>query len=336
MINMSYLFGQSGLVEEIFPPGKAILTFNLRNQPQRVLLWIKSFVYKGKNLEQTDNFIGKLNVGDKVTFDCHPYNKESRDNCQWFAAKATKEDLEDFPQITPTVTRIMNQNGYISEIQPGKGVILFEFQNREERVFFMRSKFYYFGKRPAGKHSLREFLSENDPLQFDAEQCEPNEDNFKCNWFACLVWKGKKPQVAASWTPISGIDDISADDSASNVSGVGRETFGEEFPTLGLPRSVTEKQGYKAFEVNNALKSAKGNVLSLFNEECGIALWMVRRNTWETVFFHRKNSFLDDVSLSNYDLRESFSEGTALELQAVPAIPEFPCRWIARKAVARC
>ncbi|XP_066956656.1 uncharacterized protein [Macrobrachium rosenbergii] len=333
---MSYLFNQRGVVEEIIPPGKAILSFNIHNQPQRVLLWVKSFVVKGKNLELTDSFIGKLNVGDKVNFDCHIYDKESRDNCQWFAAKAIKEESEDFPQSTPTVTRIMNQNGYISEIQPGKGVILFEFHDREERVFFMRSKYYHFGKRPAGKHSLKEFLSENDPLQFDAEQCEPNEDNFKCNWFACLVWKGKKPQVTPTWTPASGTDDVTADDSASNVSGVGRDFSGEEFPSLGLPRSVTDKQGYKAFEVNNAVKSAKGNVLSLFNEECGIALWMVRRNTWETVFFHRKNSYLDNVSLSNFDLRESYSEGTALDLQAVPAIPEFPCRWIARKAVAKC
>lgn len=57
----------------------------------------------------------------------------------------------------------------------------------------MRSKFFLFGKRLAGKRSLREMLTENDPLQFDAEMCEPNEENYNCNWFATMVWKGKKP-----------------------------------------------------------------------------------------------------------------------------------------------
>lgn len=336
---MSYLFNQRGIVEEIFLPGKAIITFLLHDQPQRVLLWIRSFVYKGKLLEQTESFLGKLNVGEVIYFDGHVYNKESRDNCQWFAAKATKDVPEDIQSGAPAITRIMNQNGYISELQPGKGVILFEFHDREERVFFMRSKFYHFGKRPAGKHfTLKDFLSENDPLQFDAEQCDPSEDNYNCTWFASLVWKGKKPQgVGPTWTPTGQSDDVTADDSASNAGGVGREYGGiDEFPTLGLPRSITDKRGYKAFEVNSVIKCAKGNVLSLFSEESGIALWMVRRNTWETVFFHRKNSYLDNVSLSNFDLRESYSEGTSLEIQAVPAIPEFPCRWIARKAIAKC
>ena len=57
----------------------------------------------------------------------------------------------------------------------------------------MRSKFFMFGKRLTGKRSLQEFLSENDPLQFDAEMCEPSDENYCCNWFASLVWKGKKP-----------------------------------------------------------------------------------------------------------------------------------------------
>lgn len=70
----------------------------------------------------------------------------------------------------------------------------------------MRSKFYNFGSRPPGKRSLREFLSENDPLQFDAEMCEPNKENFNCNWFATLVWKGKKP-MGKWWRAVRGTED---------------------------------------------------------------------------------------------------------------------------------
>ena len=41
-----YLFNQSGVVENVFLPGKAILTFTANDSTQRVLLWIKSYVYQ--------------------------------------------------------------------------------------------------------------------------------------------------------------------------------------------------------------------------------------------------------------------------------------------------
>lgn len=41
-----YLFHQTGVVEEMFLPGKAIVTFQLHGQVQRVLLWVKCFVHQ--------------------------------------------------------------------------------------------------------------------------------------------------------------------------------------------------------------------------------------------------------------------------------------------------
>ncbi|XP_045114340.1 uncharacterized protein LOC123506363 isoform X1 [Portunus trituberculatus] len=332
-----YLFHQTGLVEEVFLPGKAILTFLLNGQVQRVLLWVKSFIHQGKLLDKTDSFANKLSLGDVVHFHCHVYDKQSSDNCQWYAAKASKEPVSE-ATVQPS-TKVINRSGYISEVDPGKGVILFDFHEEENRVFFMRSKFFLFGKRLTGKRSLQEFLSENDPLQFDAEMCEPSDENYNCNWFATLVWKGKRPigmglggllGYTGGATSDPGMEEI-----ASTLSGVTPSSY-DEFPTLSLPPGLIDKQGYKAFEVNNNLREGHGNVLKLFNEESGLALWMVRCNTWETVFFHRRNAFLDTVSLRNFDIQESFSEGTSLEISAVPALAEFPCRWIARRVVARC
>lgn len=332
-----YLFGMCGTVLEMFLPGKAIITFDLNGDTQRALLWVKCFVHQDKLLDQADSLAGKLSVGDTLYFDCHIYDKESKDKCHWYAARASKEKpTESHPAYRApiNVQRVVNQNGYIFEVEQGKGVIVFDYNNIEQRVFFMRSKFYLFGKRPNNKHSLRTMLSENDPLQFDAEQCEPSEENLKCNWFATIVWKGKKPTGTQ--------EEMTADYSGSNTGAARGALTAEDFPSLGtsatsvLPPGVIDKQGYKAFESSGNIREGKGNVLSMFNEECGIALWMVKRNTWETVFFHRKNSFLDSVHLSNYDLRESFSGGTALDICAVPAIPEFPCRWIAQIAVAKC
>lgn len=347
-----YLFSQSGVVEEMFLPGKAILTFQLNGQVQRVLLWVKCFVHQGKVLDKSDSFAGKLSIGDVLHFDCHVYDKESSDNCQWYAARACKEAVSE-ASVQPN-PRVISQNGYISEVDHGKGVIVFDFYDEEQRVFFMRSKFFLFGKRLAGKRSLREMLTENDPLQFDAEMCEPNEENYNCNWFATMVWKGKKP-IVGNACPSGmvgytggggGMNDCGSLDDVGNITSelsTGPTHTGlDEFPTLGLPLGMvfppgySEKQGYKAFEVSNTPREGLGNVLKLFNEECGLALWMVRCNTWETVFFHRRSAFLDSVSLRNFDLQESYSEGTSVEISAVPAKTEFPCRWIARRVVATC
>lgn len=332
-----YLFHQTGVVDQMFLPGKAILTFLMNGQVQRVLLWVKSFVHQGKLLDKTDSFANKLNIGDVVHFDCHVYDKESSDHCQWYAARASKEPVSE-ATVQPN-TKVINRSGHISEVDPGKGVILFDFYDEEQRVFFMRSKFFLFGKRLTGKRSLQEFLTENDPLQFDAEMCEPSDENYNCRWFATLVWKGKKPIGMGpggliSYTPGT-INDLGVEEISNTIPGVTPSCY-DEFPTLSLPPGLIDKQGYKAFEVSNSLREGHGNVLKLFNEESGIALWMVRCNTWETVFFHRRSAFLDTVSLRNFDIQESFSEGTPLEISAVPALAEFPCRWIARRVVARC
>lgn len=333
-----YLFHQTGVVEGMFLPGKAILTFQLNGQIQRVLLWVKSYIHQGKLLDKSDSFAGKLSIGDVVHFDCHVYDKESSDNCQWYAARASKEPVSE-ASVQPN-TKVINRSGYISEVDPGKGVILFDFYDEEQRVFFMRSKFFLFGRRLAGKRSLQEYLSENDPLQFDAEMCEPSDENYNCCWFATLVWKGKKPMASTmgpggllSFTGVA--NDLGSVEDIGSTPAMAPSGY-DEFPTRSLPPGLIDRQGYKAFEVSNSPREGRGNVLKLFNEECGLALWMVRCNTWETVFFHRRNTFLDTVSLRNFDLQESFSEGTSVEISAVPALTEFPCRWIARRVVAKC
>ncbi|KAB7505217.1 hypothetical protein Anas_10658, partial [Armadillidium nasatum] len=301
-----YLFAHKGTVEEVHLPGKAILTFTVQGEPQRALLWIKCFIHQGKLLEQNDTFFGKLNAGDKICFDCHVYDRESKDNCGWYAPKAWKEVPGEAPPPIPP--RIMNQTGYIFELDPGKGVIQFDLNEQEQRVLFLRSKFYNFGKRPGNKHTLSEFLSENDPVQFDAEMCEATLENKMCHWLASLVWKGRKPVGSTPWQlGASGLDELTAEDSASNAD---READDDsEFPALSLPPGLTERQGYKAYEASNTPREGIGNVVALINEECGIALWMVRQNTWETVFFHRKNSYLVDTCLSKFDLQESLIAG---------------------------
>ena len=57
--------------------------------------------------------------------------QESRDKCQWYAAKAYKEN----PGETQNrCTNLQNQTGRVSELDPGKGVIIFDFQNQVRSV----------------------------------------------------------------------------------------------------------------------------------------------------------------------------------------------------------
>ena len=53
------------------------------------------------------------------------HTQESNDNCQWYAAKASKEPVSD--ATVQSYPKVVNHNGHISEVDPGKGVILFDF-----------------------------------------------------------------------------------------------------------------------------------------------------------------------------------------------------------------
>ncbi|XP_076057586.1 uncharacterized protein LOC143035039 isoform X2 [Oratosquilla oratoria] len=313
-----YLPCQIGEVLEVQLPGKAILSFMYNDQPQRALLWIKCYVHQGIQMDQHDTFLNKLNPGDTVYFHCHTYNKISKDACQWYAAKAWNKLMVE--EEENDAVYILNQTGYISEIDRKKGVILFDNDDREEQVFFMGSKFYSYGKR-CNKPNLAEFLSENDPVQFDAQRCEPSKIN-------------KMSGVHYSFiNPSQYYDDLTADDSASNIGAVGGHDIElDDFPSLVANSGVSH--GDKGYEASKITRQGQGTVVMLLNEECGVALWMLKQNRWETVFFHRKNAFLDDVGLNQFDLHESLTEGTPLEIVAVPAVPQFPCRWIAHKAIA--
>ena len=58
--------------------------------------------------------------------------------------------------------------GWISELNPRKGVLTFDNNGKDERVLFLASKVYFFEKRIGGKQALTDFLSEGDPVQFEA------------------------------------------------------------------------------------------------------------------------------------------------------------------------
>lgn len=324
-----YLYNQTGVVEEMCSFVKAVLGFTVYGRQHRVVMWVKNFLHEGELLDHTDSLHGKLKVGDAVTFHCHPYDKEeNKDNCGWFAARAWRSQDND-DQLT-----VVNQQGRVQDLETGKGVLEFEFFDRFETVCFIRSKFFSFGHRVTSKHPLSNFLNEDDMVQFDAMRCQLSVENKHCNWFARIVWKGKKPAShGISYSETGG-------GHVTHSTVVSEETNEEEdeeegtAPSVGATFKSARDNLYKRYEAGGTPRDGPGRVVSLLSEEAGAALWMTAPNCWETVFFHRTNAFIDDMCLNKYNLQESYRQETLLHITAVPAVSDFPCKWIARKVVA--
>ncbi|XP_018028195.1 uncharacterized protein LOC108683394 [Hyalella azteca] len=314
-----YLYYVSGEVLEIAGLSKAVLKFELGGNIWRTILWCKNFFHENEFLDSYASFNGILNVGDRVTFHCHPYDKDPNpDACEYFAARAWRSLDTDEPLT------IANQQGRVELLEPGKGVLEFMFFDKVESVLFLRSKYYNFGRKITTK-ALTEFLNLDDMVQFDAVRCKPTQDNKHCSWMAKLVWKGKKPTSTLPGL-LPSMHNAALHDDADAIDDDG-------VPVSESAVNAEHRRLYQDFESHASERSGSGAVMTLLSEEAGVALWLLAPNRWETVFFHRSVAFLDDIPLAKYNLQESCPQSTKVELTAVPSVEGFPCKWVARRVL---
>jgi hypothetical protein len=173
-----YHFNCTGMVKEIAYPNKAIIHFKLNGKDERALLLSKTLTVDGKPLEDTRALSTAVKVNDVVHFDCHIYDKggvgSGKDRCNYFAMRAWKNSPEFENTRTTTTTSTTNSvhltntkfgTGWISELNPRKGVLTFDNNGCDERVLFLASKVYFFEKRLGAKQPLN---SKNNffPLKF--------------------------------------------------------------------------------------------------------------------------------------------------------------------------
>ncbi|KAF2368732.1 hypothetical protein FHG87_000494 [Trinorchestia longiramus] len=311
-----YLYNVTGEVVELPGLTKAVIKFEIVGNSFRALLWSKNFFHEGELLDTYDSLPSVLEVGDRLKFHCHPYDKDPNpDSCDYFAARAWHtQDLDD-------AFMVANQQGRIEVLEHGKGVLEFTFFEKVEQVLFLRSKYYHFEHRVSNK-PLSEFLDSDDMVQFDAVRCKPTQDNKYCSWIAKLVWKGKKPPNNLP----SALPDLH--------NAVMTQDGGDQDDHSAAASSPSEPSRlYEAFESKGTERSARGAILGLVSEEAAVAIWMLAPNRWETVFFHRSVAFLDDIPLSKYNLQESCPKDTRVEITAVEAVENFPCKWVARRVL---
>ena len=122
----------------------------------------------GENLDEHKIISNFLKAGETVEFDCHIYNKEGfenfKDHCNYYVIRAwkTSENLREsyIPVKKSERPPFTVGTGWISEIFPRKGILVFNNNGQDERVLFLASKVYVFEKRLGTKQSLDQVTSE--------------------------------------------------------------------------------------------------------------------------------------------------------------------------------
>jgi len=357
-----YHFNQCGVVREIIYPNKAILAFRLNGGPEdKAILLSKLLTIDGKTVEENKLMQDILKINDMVHFDCHVYDKgggmgSGKDRCNFFAMKAWKNSADyELRNGSSTsggligltngsavgmVTSVGNTKigtGWVSELNPRKGVLTFDNNGKDERVLFLASKVYFFEKRIGSKQPLTELLSEGDPVQFEAvpqggddapldeDETGANAGNNYCSWFANLIWKGKRPQVdsvksGGAAGAISGLRRSSCDSSSD-----GEYIGGEEYVHYG---------GNRLHEGNPNIIKGVGMIGKIVNEKAGVIWWVKSHNQFHSVWFTSNKTFLFGTNLANKNLSDIFSEGDPVSILAEKANSQnCPTKWIAKQVL---
>nr|CAD7410489.1 unnamed protein product [Timema cristinae] len=348
--NTTYLQNLVGKVVAIPQPYKAILEFPYKGKTERSLLWADRLTVNGKATAPGHMVYEYLHVGSKVRFSCHTFNESGIDQCGWFTTNAIRQDPNDIsnaPSSTNLTTLVhgqFNAKGIIHHVAPRQGVIAFNDESgiyssceslffvqvyssceslfclqvyssceslfclqvysscTEQLVMFLGSKVYLFGKRLGSKQSLQTCLPLEDRVQFDAIPTDPLENDHRCRWFATAVWKGQKPNVDYD-TPGS----INQGESQNLVKAIKQLTSSPKATFL----------------------QAHGQMLSVLNQEFGVALVSIKPNVWESVLFHRSSAYLYKLCLKKQDLRKIFKEGDLIRVVGVAAPKTMMTQWVA-------
>jgi len=222
--------------------------------------------------------------------------------------------------------------GWVSELNPRKGVLTFDNNGKDERVLFLASKVYFFEKRIGSKQPLTDLLSEGDPVQFEAVPCGAegggsegaNPSNSYCTWFANLVWKGKRPAVESTFKNAQlsqqvrrGSCDSSSDSEYYNTH-----------------HSTEEYIAYGHKHTNPDIVEGVGMIAKIVNDKAGVIWWVKSYNQFHSVWFTSNKTFLFGTNLANKSLSDIFREGDPVSIVAEKANSlNCPAKWIAKQVL---
>jgi len=339
--NGRYIFNITGNIKEIIYPSKAIISFRGKDgKEEKAILLVHKVIVNGNYVDEHKLMSEVMAPGDVVEFDGHIYDKggvgNSKDRCNYYAMKAWKvnsnklkaqESLSSNPKSSKSST--INGTGWISEIFPRKGVLTFDNNGRDERVLFLASKLYIFEKRLGTKQSLDQVLSLDDPVQFEASPQDISDNPHRCNWFAQLIWKGRKPFEAESLNnnhhTVSTTGRRGSVGSTGSSESISTEGSSESLSSPPIPREVSMGSSQAEQVVRG-----RGIIGKILDESTGVIWWILRANHLQSVWFERKHAFLFGVNLEEQDLGEIFGQGDAVSFIARRS-RSGPTNWVAQQ-----
>ncbi|XP_068086634.1 uncharacterized protein [Anabrus simplex] len=299
---MVYFNDIIGNVIDLHPPFKCTVTFSEQGVAQRALLMSERLVVDGRKAIPGMQIQDYLQIGSCVRFCCHEFDTAKDGMYDWFITNAWRLHKEDhITHISDGFLGLYNCVGKMVNLAKRQGVLVYtDHKGKEHNVLFLGSKLSMFGKRLSSKHSLQETITEEDQLLFDAVPCSPSENDFQCSWFATVVWKGKKPVM--------------------------------DYESSGVSSDVSLVTQYKQVAANpkSFFVRGTGMVMSIIDDEFGLALLAIKNNRWESVLFHRSTVMLFKSSLpSDTPLKEVFNKDDRVCIIAAAAPKMFLAQWVA-------
>lgn len=325
-----YIFGITGTVKEIIYPSKAILAFKYGGKEEKAILLVHKYLMDGVAVDEHKLMSDVLKIGDVLEFDGHIYDKGGygggKDRCNYYAMRAWKASQSKIVSKAQMQTSksgrpaVIVGTGFISEVFPRKGVLIFDKEGVEERVLFLASKVYIFEKRLGTKQSLDQVLSEGDPVQFEAVPQDSSDNPHFCSWFASIVWKGRKPFEE---NPIPG----STPATSGRRGSIGSTGSAESNSTEGSD-SLTNSQVTNQAVIRNGNKTeqlmrGRGYIARVVDENCGLIWWVLQPNHLQSVWFHNS-------ARPNQDLRTIFKSGDPVKF-VVSRSAGGPTHWVAKE-----
>lgn len=335
-----YIFGITGTVREIVYPSKAILCFKFNGKDEKAILLVHKYLIDGAAVDEQKLMSDILKIGDVVEFDGHIYDKggfgQGKDKCNYYAMRAwkaspskvaAKDHMAGGKSVRPST---IEGTGFISEVFPRKGVLVFERDGAEERVLFLASKFYIFEKRLGTKQSLEQVLNEGDPVQFEAMPQDGQDNQHFCSWFASLVWKGKKPfdesLIGTSVPPPVGISgrrgSIGSTGSSESISTEGSAVSAGSDSLLNTNLSLSKQMSSSSALLDQVVRG-RGFVARILSDKTLLIWWYRQPNYLQSVWFQSQQSIF-----SNKDLRHIFKEGDAVKFVCSKSTSA-PTQWCA-------
>jgi len=373
-----YYFNNVGTVRDLVYPNKAILNFKLNGKDERAILLAKMLTLDGKTPDEHKNLDHYLKTGDVIHFDCHIYDKgggvgSGKDKCNYYVMRATKNskayDLRNsdggsgasttvggaqnpavagasgFNLMTIPIQRgnnVILGTGWVSELNPRKGVLTFDNGGHDERVLILASKVYIFERRLGARQYLSDVLTEGDLVQFEAVPQQQNEGdaasgtsgNLYCTWFANLVWKGRRPPSVDE--PNSSLSSVPLGFNTSQQQpavrrGSQEDDSAQQQTVSTTPSSLnTAAPLFNGFVSENVIRGV-GMIARILNEKSGIVWWLKSTNNFQSVWFEAKQSFLYGCNLAEKNLFDVFKDGDPVIFIAERPPANFPTFWVAKQ-----